>query len=382
MTGTARRVLGVIAMVVCLAVSTCMWCAMAAYGQEAPSSSAASKPAEDKEPVPVIAKQVLDAVSGKWTDAVTAQSGDDVEFRVAVTLGDDVADAETYALEVVDELPDGMEADPSSCRATVDGKEAKCKVAVGDGTLEASFADVKALGAKPGSVVEIAYKARIADAGAYAGLREGYVNRAYAVYPEGKTEKAEARVFCTGLVVTKYDAQTMQVLAGAEFAVRDAQGRILSHDGTWLDAYDADRCLFETGADGTATLPGLGEGSYDIVEAVAPAGYALAEARIALEIEVDEQKREISASVDHDLAELQSVDARTGTVAIGMKNEKGEPGRPTDVSKTPYQSITKKGSLPQTGDRLPMALFVGAMAVAFAAACVLLFAWRGRRGRR
>lgn len=321
-----------------------------AYAQE--QNNETSVPEEEKISVPILDKEVLN-LDNEWVHCRSALTTEDVQFRITVTLGEHMDKQETYNVTVVDERPQGLDVDLSTLTVILDGKPIKFEVTEKDNTFSIDVGDLKALGATTTSVVEIIYHANIADGGAQAGF-PGYVNRAYAVYPKGKTEKAEASVVTFAVTIDKTDKSMTKALSGAKFAIRNEDGLILHKDGTWSTDYSADTCLFETDSRGVCEMKGLAEGKYEIVEAVAPDGYTRSNVMIGLELVADLSKKSVTVSALHDLLGSVSADSSTGNTTLQFCNEEGpdnpEPDKPFDNSSTP--------ELGKTGYQFPWMVWV------------------------
>lgn len=333
---------------------------------------------EEKIPVPTLDKKVLN-LSDEWVYSRTALSGEDCQFKLTVVLGEDFDKLDkydvldTYNITIIDEPPAGLAVDYTSVKATLDGKDILSKVTEDKDTFSIDVGDVKVLGAKPNSVIEVTYTAHIADGAAHIGF-PGYVNRAYAVYPKGQTEKAEASLVTLVISINKTDMSSSKSLSGAKFAIRTEAGLMLHKDGSWTDTYDENTCLFETNSQGICEFKGLSDGKYEIVEAVAPDGYKRANVMIGAELVADLSKKSVTVSAVHDLVKSVSADSASNTT-ITFGNEEGssnpEPSKPFDNSKKP--------ELGKTGYRMPVELL--AVAIAFLVLGVIGIASDCRRRR-
>lgn len=77
------------------------------------------------------------------------------------------------------------------------------------------------------------------------------------------------------LVIEKRDAQTNELLPGAEFRVTTAAGCEVGQNGVIGDTTLTSNGIFRTGADGKITISNLRPGSYIITEIKAPDGYLI-----------------------------------------------------------------------------------------------------------
>ena len=131
--------------------------------------------------------------------------------------------------------------------------------------------------------ITVTYTATLPE-GTVAGA---YTNTAWVVYPDGKSEESTVTVYTYGIDVFKYDQSTAVTdeethewsatgLPGAQFALYDESGVTVAEDGTVTVNEDAVAVWTGTsGADGHATIPGLDEGTYYLVETKAPDNYVM-----------------------------------------------------------------------------------------------------------
>ncbi|HFL7405228.1 SpaA isopeptide-forming pilin-related protein, partial [Enterococcus faecium] len=86
----------------------------------------------------------------------------------------------------------------------------------------------------------------------------------------------ENRLTPGGVVLTKIDDQSGEVLQGAVFELQDANGTVLQSGLT-------------TGADGKLAIDGLAPGAYQLVETQAPTGYELDATPVTFKIEKEQE---------------------------------------------------------------------------------------------
>lgn len=143
--------------------------------------------------------------------------------------------------------------------------------------------------------ITVTYTATLPE-GTVAGA---YTNTAWVVYPDGKSEESTVTVYTYGIDVFKYDQSTAVTdeethewsatgLPGAQFALYDESGVTVAEDGTVTVNEDAVAVWTGTsGADGHATIPGLDEGTYYLVETKAPDNYVMNTTPLEIEIPAD-----------------------------------------------------------------------------------------------
>ena len=143
--------------------------------------------------------------------------------------------------------------------------------------------------------ITVTYTATLPE-GTVAGA---YTNTAWVVYPDGESEESTVTVYTYGIDVFKYDQSTAVTdeethewsatgLPGAQFALYDESGVTVAEDGTVTVNEDAVAVWTGTsGADGHATIPGLDEGTYYLVETKAPDNYVMNTTPLEIEIPAD-----------------------------------------------------------------------------------------------
>ena len=363
----------------------------------------------DKPAWPVISKEVMSG--GEWADATTAPCGDEVLFRIVSTVGENIDTFDMYPFRIIDELPLSANVEPTSIKVYVDGRDVTdakgVSVIAGDSQFVVAIADVRQLDANKDSKISVEYPAIFDADNVQYGYALGNQNKAYAEflkdprYPDLKyeTERDDAVVYTFMLEILKQDKAGNKPLSGAKFAIRTSDGRrILCKDGTWTSEYDEATCLFETNDTGMVSVKGLGPGTYHIVEDTAPQGYAVPEMGAILEVSADATSSKLEATVVHELAKIESVDASAGVISMSFANVKGNntpsssssassssssssssatsatkstaAGGNSTKSTTPFSG--KSYGLPTTGDNLgQIGLAAGVVAIALIIGCVI-----------
>lgn len=358
--------------------------AVPAFADEASDGAGAEKLA-----IPTVSKQVMEDSTGEWGDIADAEVSSAVHFRIVGTVGEGIGDFERYPYRFEDVCDEGLLPDVSTCRAMVDGKDVPASdvsFSIGDdGVLTADFPDLKKLGATKDSEVVVTYDGMISPEGKLrCGMSGGYMNKARVLFSRWPTqpdylvpsEYDDAVVLTYRTSVLKVSSGDVKPLQGAVFALRDADTElILTTDGRWVAEWDAGSCSFATGVDGSVVFEGLDSGTYQVVEASAPAGFKTPERGILVTLTADLSTGDLRGEVSHELARPVSVDAALGEFAVQMSNEPGTPGKKDD----PYRE-TKNYGMPETGAMLPGYILM--VAAAFFAASAAVFAASAVRRRR
>lgn len=375
-----------------------------------------------KAAVPVVGKHVLEDSDGAWGKAADATVGDDLYWRLCVTIPAGLVGYDAYTVEFADAMSAGL--DPSKVASS-----ARVYVAAGtDGGFDAVAVSGGSVGAEPvggwtditaGCAVSVdtganAFTVRTGDliaalggAGRFAagarvvviynaplgananrGAEQGNPNEVYLRYPrspfadqggEGgyaRTPSDNAAAYTWDVALAKRASDGQRTLSGAVLRVTDDRGRRLAADGTWVEG-DA---TITTGADGRVAVSGVDSGALTVEEIAAPENYvgftgarSLALAVEGLDVEqVAAARPTLTVSADKPLR-VDGADAASGAVEVAVLNSP-KPSSPGEWL---------AGLLPETGDRRLVVAVV--LAVAGAAAAILLVAglrFIRRGGRR
>ena len=337
--------------------------------------------AVEKSTTPTVAKEVQEDATGEWGKADDASGGQAVSFRLTGTLPSNLVAFETYSYWFVDTLSEGLVADASSVKVTIehaDGTtaEATLEASFADQVLRVGSADIKA--AVPGLVADdkiiVEYTAALDPAKCKTGLAEGNPNAVSLEYTrspskEGTGTTPEDRVvtYTYRLRVDKLAEGSSQALEGAKFTLRDmASGLYYQLDGSWAK----DPAELVTDAEGHLEFMALDEGKYELVETAAPEGYEKVAKPMTVEIVSNAATAEeptLSLNVTEP-AEAKSADAGSGGLVLSVVDPKS-PGKTTPA--TPHN--------PKTGD-IVRYVGIGVLVLAVAGV-VLVLAARRRRNR-
>lgn len=330
----------------------------------------------DKSDVPTLEKEYND--KGEWTDAGSYGPTQDMEYRLVLTVPQTYDQYSTYWCEFHDEWDGHLQLKKETMRLVLRSHETGSETDVSslmDVTSDATsftarIENLCASSAVPGDALILSYSMS-ADPAFNPGS-EGLLNTAWATFPQfdgkGETPKDHTRVYTVSMRVRKASTGGSP-LAGAVFAIRNADGQWLAADGTF--GVEQARAEFKTELDGVARVsPVLAPGTYTLIELSAPEGYVLpSNPETTFTISTDEQFDHLDLTVHaKGLASLASVDASSASFDLEVVNEKGE-------TPPPFNPLE---NLPQTWDSLAPLQKVGVLAL-IASACALALSKEARR---
>ena len=357
----------------------------------------ASRTVTEKAEQPALQKQVRVA-GGDWASVVVASVGASLEYRLVGTLPRNYDSFPAYMYSFEDTWENGIEVDPSSVRVELGGQDvtSAAQITFGENSLSVAFDNLKTELPTLGTsrMVTVTYSAKL-GAAATAGLMDTNDNRATLTYPAhptraalgvatsghalrvatasrtaatstgsstGTTETVQCSVVTWKLKVTKTDAATGNVLAGAGFTIQREDGSYLAEDGTSVSD-PSQAYVWRTGDDGTFEFTGAGNETLTVTEVEAPNGYDVAE---PFSVTFDGSTSGLTATADG--CTLDAVDSASGAVAVTL----------TDQAKGNAAALESPLGLPFTGDTavaLGTVLLVAGVGIA-----VLLIARHVRHG--
>ena len=293
----------------------------------------------DKSGVPSVNKTIEDE-----GDAAEGSVGDTFTFVLTATMPATFEGYDTYMVVFHDTLSAGLTYD-NSLTVTVNGVDKTGAFAVSHdaGKLTVSCNDVLAQGAIAGCDIIVTYNAKLnADAVVGAGGNSNTVKLEYSndpnwngtpdEQPTKETPEDTVVIFTFELDVTKVDGETQVPLKDAMFKLQSqATGKwaVVNDEGKvtdWSDTEEGGSVLTSDDA-GLFNVGGLDQGTYNLKEIEAPAGYNLLEEPVIVvitaEVTDNEQTQELTAlAITADDTEGTG-DAVTGIVAANVENNSG-----------------------------------------------------------
>lgn len=331
----------------------------------------------DKADTPTLDKEV-EGADGTWGDAATGGAGQDLSYRITVTVPDSYTYHSEYRLTINDTWDEGLLFVEGSLGAELVRAQGGERVDI-TGALElqvqassftATFGDLRQTPAQPGDKVVLTYRMSF-DPSVLPGS-DGFVNRAWATYPshdgEGQTPPDRTRSYTFKIYVHKLNAAD-EPLEGAVFAVRDSTGAWLKADGTF--GSEQDRATFTSGVDGTVNnIPVLAPGDYTLIELEAPDGYITppkpsAPFTIVAALDGEELDLTVEASGNASVAEVSAADA---SATLEVVNE-------------PVTTPPPGGSLTQTWDAMGPLMQVATVMAALGVLALVAWAVLRRQQR-
>ena len=281
-----------------------------------------------------------------WQSFADAEIGQEVPYRITVTVPANYNNFESFYAQIEDRLPKGLVYVDKSAVVTVGGRNVTTKFDIQyvDHKLTVTNKNTKASGTGvpeivPGSQIVLTYKASLVDlSGADIVYGSGgNTNTAYFRFsnnPDSTTHgeiSDTATLYVYTATVDKTDKVTKQPLKGAKFVIKNAEGKYLTTDDDWTaESAEADNVAVFTSnaqgqladAEGNAGIKGLDAGTYTLVEIEAPEGYVTptggaAEVTVTVTPTYDEQGKltGLSGTVQGSLAQ-----GNTATGNIGSGN--------------------------------------------------------------
>lgn len=290
-----------------------------------------------------------------WQSFADAEIGQEVPYRITVTVPANYNNFESFYAQIEDSLPEGLEYVAGSAVVTVGDVDVttKFEIQYSDHKLTVTNADTKrADGGVPGLVaggqIVLTYRAKLVNlTGAEIKYGSaGNVNTAYFRFsndPDSTTHGVisdTATLYVYTATVDKTDKVTKQPLAGAKFVIRNAEGKYLTKDGNWTasESSAGNVAVFTSNdegqledAKGDVGIKGLDAGTYTLVEVEAPDGYVTpsggaAEVKFTVNPQYNEQGDLIglSGTVSGALAQGDTASGETdlGNVDFGVVNDK------------------------------------------------------------
>lgn len=290
-----------------------------------------------------------------WQSFADAEIGQEVPYRITVTIPANYNNFESFYAQIEDSLPGGLEYVANSATLKVGDVDVttKFEIQYSDHKLTVTNADTKSAdGGVPelvaGGQIVLTYRAKLVNlTGAEIKYGSaGNVNTAcfrFSNDPDSTTHgeiSDTATLYVYTATVDKTDKVTEQPLAGAKFVIRNAEGTYLTTADGWTasDSSAGNVAVFTSNANGQLAdaegkvgIKGLDAGTYTLVEIEAPEGYVTptgqaAEVTIVVTPTYDGQGKltglsgSVSGSLAHGNTATGAID--TGNVDFGVVNDK------------------------------------------------------------
>lgn len=283
---------------------------------------------EAKTSVPTFDKSIIE--NGEKVNVSDHNVGDIITFELEATIGD-ISDYETYKLWFMDTLSDGLTfngVDTLTVKAgTTTLTTSQYAVDVTGQSLKITINDAKALGLAKGDKLTATYTATLnndAVIGSTGNPNECYLefsNNPNNDEEKGKTPDDKVTVYAYQIIVEKVDsANTATKLAGAEFKLKNSDGKFAVIENDMFKEWSDDGSVLTTDANGLVTFKGIDAGSYELVEVKAPEGYNKLNSAITVEVKPTYTNDTLTALGDTTSIEYAVAD---GSAKAQVGNSKG-----------------------------------------------------------
>lgn len=283
---------------------------------------------EAKTSVPTFDKSIIE--NGEKVNVSDHNVGDVITFELEATIGD-ISDYETYKLWFMDTLSDGLTfngVDTLTVKAgTTTLTTSQYAVDVTGQSLKITINDAIALGLAKGDKLTATYTATLnndAVIGSTGNPNECYLefsNNPNNDEEKGKTPDDKVTVYAYQIIVEKVDsANTATKLAGAEFKLKNADGKFAVIENGMFKEWSDNGSVLTTDANGLVTFKGIDAGSYELVEVKAPDGYNKLSSAITVEVKPTYTNDTLTALGDTASIEYEVSD---GSAKAQVGNSKG-----------------------------------------------------------
>ena len=273
-------------------------------------------------------------MNGVDVNGKSVKVGDTVDFTVAADVPHAAASWDKYPFTITDKASKGLQiaaksdfkvqlrdnttfttVDPSLYTITQKGN------AQSGTTTTIHFGDAIKLA---GRTIVVMYQGTVTK-DALNGLNGSVDNKATITTKHGTSGEGKTTLKTYGFKFTKIGKEGNEAtpLAGAEFVVKNAEGKFLKQakDGAWSFVSDPDAAKkFTTEKDGLVEVAGLAAGTYTVVETQAPTGYA-SNFKVTFKVEItDEGLVNFEPDALHQVQPNNNTTANATATVLNVKN--------------------------------------------------------------
>lgn len=273
-------------------------------------------------------------MNGVDVNGKSVKVGDTVDFTVAADVPHAAAGWDKYPFTITDTASKGLQiaaksdfkvqlrdnttfttVDPSLYTITQKGN------AQSGTTTTIHFGDATKLA---GRTIVVMYQGTVTK-DALNGLNGSVDNKATITTKHGTSGEGKTTLKTYGFKFTKIGKEGNEAtpLAGAEFVVKNAEGKFLKQakDGAWSFVSDPDAAKkFTTEKDGLVEVAGLAAGTYTVVETQAPTGYA-SNFKVTFKVEItDEGLVNFEPDALHQVQPNNNTTANATATVLNVKN--------------------------------------------------------------
>ena len=297
-----------------------------------------------KADAPTASKQVSNKGANNYHDAISAEIGSIVTFKITGTLPSTYADYKTYYYHFIDTLPKGLKYQESTLKVTIGGQDATSYFTINNGnTLDITINDLVSLNASLSindkTEIVVTYDARVEkDAVIGSQGNTNIVQLEYSSNPNNagssehqKTVQDTATVYAYQLEIIKVNSKNNNPLSGVKFKLYKYIGeekkyaQISNGIISWGDIDTATELITE---DGKITINGLMADTYYLTETYSLPGYdSIDDVKVVIEEKLSEDNvlvqelKQLTISVDN--GEKTNGDTTSGKVSLTIQNVPG-----------------------------------------------------------
>ncbi len=297
-----------------------------------------------------------------WGEIADAELGQVVSYRIQITTPGNYSTYKTFKASVEDALPAGMTINSDSVTVKVGDTSVRAgdenvvdgfTVNASGQSLQVSSGDTKAIKVNgetaigANTIIVVEYTATVNSA-VVAGAA-GNVNKATYTFSNDPQSNSEgeledtAKLYTYFVSIDKTDEVTSEPVRGAEFVIRNSEGKYLSETGFDADSQDTAKVFTSDENGAVNNIRFLDQGTYTLTEISAPDGYRITAADTTVVVsptyatqDTDAVGNEgedgyvpaykagdlmsLAATVTGGAAQLDSASANSGEIAIDVVN--------------------------------------------------------------